>query len=51
MLDQPALEAREAWRQDFLERIFYLVRKDAQEAAQKDSAEAYRETIALIADS
>jgi hypothetical protein len=49
VLDQSALESREAWRQDFLERMFYLVRKDANEAAQKDSTERYHEAISEIA--
>lgn len=48
-LDQDALEAREAWRQDFLERLFYLMRKDANEAAQVDTEETYRKAIADIA--
>lgn len=50
VLDQQALEAREAWRQDFLERLFYLMRKDASEAAQADSAAKYAATIAEIAE-
>ena len=49
-LDQDALEAREAWRQDFLERLFYLLRKEASEAADADSDEHYRATIAEIAE-
>ncbi len=49
-LDQDALEAREAWRQDFLERLFYLMRKDASEAAEADSADKYRRTIEEIAE-
>lgn len=48
-LDQDALETREAWRQDFLERLFYLARKDASEAARSESEAGYRETIAEIA--
>ena len=48
-LDQDALEAREAWRQDFLERLFYLARKDASEAAATDTAERYQATIEEIA--
>lgn len=48
-LDQDALEAREAWRQDFLERLFYLARKDASEAAHAETETGYRETIAEIA--
>lgn len=50
VLDQDALEAREAWRQDFLERLFYLMRKDAREAAEADTAQRYAETIAEIAE-
>jgi hypothetical protein len=50
MLDQDALEAREAWRQNFLERLFYLARKDASEAAHNESDEGYRRTIKDIAD-
>jgi hypothetical protein len=48
-LDPAALEAREAWRQDFLERLFYLARKEASEAAAADSEDKYRDTIADIA--
>ena len=48
-LDQPALEAREAWRQDFLDRLFYLARKEASEAAEDDSDSRYSATIADIA--
>lgn len=48
-LDEDALAARESWRQDFLERIFYLMRKEASEAAVADTHERYRETIAEIA--
>jgi hypothetical protein len=48
-LDQTALEAREAWRQDFLDRLFYLMRKDAAEAARAETAAAYRQTIEEIA--
>lgn len=48
-LDQTALEAREAWRQDFLERLFYLMRKDASEAQRAETDDSYRNTIAEIA--
>jgi hypothetical protein len=48
-LDQEALEAREAWRQDFLGRLYYLARKDAAEAAAAESVEAYNATIEDIA--
>jgi hypothetical protein len=48
-LDQAALEEREAWRQDFLERLFYLMRKDAAEAARAETAAGYRQTIEDIA--
>lgn len=48
-LDQPALEAREQWRQDFLDRLFYLMRKDASEAARAETTAGYRQTIEDIA--
>lgn len=48
-LDQQALEEREAWRQGFLDRLFYLARKEASEAATNDSADRYREAIEDIA--
>ena len=48
-LDQPALETREAWRQDFLDRLYYLMRKDASEAARAETAAGYRQTIEEIA--
>lgn len=48
-LDQQALEDREARRQDFLERLFYLMRKEANEAAQNESREGYSATIEDIA--
>jgi hypothetical protein len=51
VLDQEALEAREAWRQGFLERLYYLARKDASEAAAAESAEKYNATIEDIAAS
>jgi hypothetical protein len=51
VLDQAALESREAWRQEFLERLYYLARKDAHEAARADSVESYNATIDDIAAS
>jgi hypothetical protein len=48
-LDQGALEAREAWRQDFLSRLYYLLRKEANEAAAQETAETYRAAIEEIA--
>ncbi len=48
-LDQTALESREAWRQDFLARLFYLQLKDADEAAKAETAEGYSAVIADIA--
>jgi len=50
-LDQDALEAREAWRQGFLERLYYLARKDAHEAAQAESDAGYKSIIEDIASS
>ncbi|MFN3424691.1 MULTISPECIES: hypothetical protein [Novosphingobium] len=48
-LDQAALEEREERRQDFLRRLFYLQLKDADEAAQAQTAEGFNATIAEIA--
>lgn len=48
-LDQTALEAREAWRQNFLERLFYLMRKQSSEAASAETDSSYRKTIEEIA--
>jgi hypothetical protein len=48
-LDQGALEEREAWRQDFLSRLYYLMRKEAGEAAALETAESYQAAIAEIA--
>lgn len=45
----PVLEAREARRQEFLERLFYLVRKDAAEQAARETPESFRETLETIA--
>jgi hypothetical protein len=48
-LDQTALEAREARRQAMLDRLFYLMRKEAAEAAAQETGEAYHQVIAEIA--
>lgn len=48
-LDQAALEAREARRQAFLSRLFYLMRKEAAEAAAQETADGYAATIREIA--
>ena len=50
VLDQAALEEREAWRQDFLARLFYLSTKQAAEAAEAQTADGFRQTIAEIAE-
>ena len=49
VLDDAALEAREARRQAMLERMFYLVRKEAAEAAAKETTEGYVATLDAIA--
>jgi len=49
-LDQDALEAREAWRQDFLSRLFYLTSKDSAEAAEAQTSDAYQQTIREVAE-
>ncbi len=48
-LDQEALEAREARRQALLERLFYLMRKEASEAHAKETAPGYAKVIDEIA--
>jgi hypothetical protein len=47
--DQSVLEAREARRQDFLARLYYLARKDAAEQASDDTAERYAKMLEEIA--
>lgn len=49
-LDQAALEQREARRQDFLGRLFYLARKEAQEARDDDTGTGFVKTIEDIAE-
>jgi len=49
VLDQPALEEREARRQAMLGRLFYLMRKEADEAAASETSEGYRKVIDEIA--
>ena len=46
---QAVLEAREARRQAFLTRLYYLARKDAAEAAEADTADRFSATIDDIA--
>ena len=50
VLDDAALEAREARRQQMLERMFYLVRKEASEAAFRETTEGYIATLDAIAE-
>jgi hypothetical protein len=47
--DQATLEAREARRQQFLQRLYYLARKDASEAAAADTGERYETVLNDIA--
>jgi len=48
-LDQPALEEREARRQAMLDRLFYLMRKEAAEAEASETSEGYAGVIDEIA--
>lgn len=48
-LDQDALEEREARRQDFMTRLFHVQLKDADEAGQAQTDEAFKATIHEIA--
>jgi hypothetical protein len=47
--DQAVLEEREARRQDFLARLYYLARKDAADAREGATEDGYRATIEQIA--
>ena len=47
--DQGVLAAREQRRQDFLARLYYLMRKEAKELADNDSAERYTKALDDIA--
>ena len=49
VLDETALAAREAWRQDFLSRLYYLARKEASEAQAAETSETYNAAIEEIA--
>lgn len=46
---QEVLEAREARRQDFLARLFYLARKEAAELTTEDTSERYHRMLDEIA--
>lgn len=48
-LDQAALDARESRRQALLGRLFYLMRKEADEATAQETAEGYKAVIDEIA--
>lgn len=49
VLDQDALEEREARRQDFMTRLFHVQLKDADEAAQAQTDDQFKATIHEIA--
>ncbi|MFQ3594801.1 MAG: hypothetical protein SNJ63_01645 [Sphingomonadaceae bacterium] len=44
------LARREAWRQAFLARLYYLARKDAADQARGDTDTRFQETLATIAE-
>lgn len=48
-LDEAALEERETRRQQMLERLFYLIRKEAAEAAGNETPEGFTAVIEEIA--
>jgi hypothetical protein len=48
-LDEAALAEREARRQDFMSRLYYVLRKEAGEAAAAETDASYRATIEEIA--
>ncbi len=49
VLDDAALASREAWRQAFYERLFYLSAQRRSELELRQTAEGYRQTIEDIA--
>lgn len=48
-LDEEALQEREAWRQSFMNRLFYVSRKEANEAANNQTTKAFNTIIEDIA--
>lgn len=48
-LDEELLRSREARRQEFYDRLFYLARQQRSELEQKHSAEAYNEVLDKVA--
>ncbi len=49
VLDEDALREREAWRQGFMDRLFYVARKEVNEAKANETAQSFDDTIADIA--
>jgi hypothetical protein len=47
--DQAALDEREAARQDFLRRLYYLSAKEAQELAESDTTERLKQVVETVA--
>ena len=48
-LDQTALETREAWRNEYMSRIFAIFEQEAAELQSKDTTEKYNKTLEDIA--
>ncbi|MDO7085372.1 hypothetical protein WNY51_17255 [Pseudocolwellia sp. AS88] len=48
-LDEAALQEREQWRQDFMGRLFYVSRKEANEAANNQTTQGFHTIIEDIA--
>lgn len=49
-LDDNALQEREAWRQAFMDRLFYLARKKVTEVQEKQTSYGFNDTISSIAE-
>ncbi len=49
-LDDDALHQREEWRQGFMDRLFYIARKEAQEASDGETAKGFNSMIDEIAE-
>jgi len=48
-LDEEALQEREAWRQSFMGRLFYVARKEANEEASNQTTKSFHTIIEDIA--
>jgi len=48
--DPARAEARERWRQEYLDRILYVFQEEAEDLARGDTAEAYEDAVKISAE-